>query len=398
MNRFDRLSFFIAVCVFLLFGASNNVLSGDLITKKERFVIENFETTSGTVLPEVQIGWESYGTLNAAKDNVIVISHFLAGNSHAAGKYSPDDKRSGYWNYIIGPGKAIDTNKYFVVATDSLANAQTKNPNVITTGPGSINPQTGKPYGITFPVITARDIVETQHALIKSMGIKRIHATMGASMGSHVSLEWSNAYPDMVQRVISVIGTGEANVWSKGDIGRWANEIKKDPNWNNGNYYDGPYPQEGMVRAMWGMLFTVYHGHILDQKMKKSTDEDRGPWESITDTFEVTEWLEKTAQNRAGIYDPNSILYLARICQLWRLGHGKSLAEGIKPIQAKLLLLPAKNDEILGAYMTQQFHTELLKQNKRVQYSEIIGPWGHMDGILAIGTKVKEIEKFLSTD
>ncbi|MFL0809413.1 MAG: homoserine O-acetyltransferase [Agarilytica sp.] len=398
MNLYDRFSHANILLSAFLFSICLSAQSADLLTEKQRFVIKDFKTTSGVVLPEVQVGWESYGKLNANKDNVIVISHYLAGTSHAAGKYSPDDKRAGYWDYIIGPGKAVDTDKFFVISTDSLSNAQTKNPKVFTTGPFSIDPSTGRPYGTKFPVVTVRDFVNTQYALLKSLGVTKIHATMGASMGSHQSLEWANAYPDMVERVISVIGAGEANVWSKADIGRWANEIQNDPNWNNGDYYDGPYPIDGITRAMWGMLFSVYHGHFLDQKLKTSIDKDRGPWEDITAKFEVTTWLEKIAASRASVFDPNAILYLARSCQLWRLGHGDSLAEGIKPIKAKILLLPAKHDEILGSYMTKQFYNALLMQNKRVQYEEIVGPWGHMDGIYAIGTKTKEIEAFLNTD
>ena len=128
-----------------------------LLVEKQSFTFENYTTVSGQTIAEVTVGWESYGELNEAKDNVILITHFFSGNSHAAGKYSADDPLPGYWDSIIGPGKAIDTNKYFVISSDTLVNAFPHDPNVITTGPASINPVTGKPYGCLLYTSDAAD-------------------------------------------------------------------------------------------------------------------------------------------------------------------------------------------------------------------------------------------------
>ena len=131
---------------------------------------------SGVTLSQVDVGWESYGTLNKAKDNVVLITHYFSGTSHAAGKYKADDALAGYWDALIGPGKAIDTNKYFVISSDTLVNANWHDPNVITTGPASTNPATGKPYGLDFPVVTITDFVEVQKRLLDSLGINKLHA------------------------------------------------------------------------------------------------------------------------------------------------------------------------------------------------------------------------------
>src|SRR5688572_14603998 len=200
------------------------------IVEKKVFSMPSYTTTGGKTIRDVKIGWESYGTLNAARNNVIIVPHFFSGNSHAAGKYKADDAAPGYWNSVIGPGKPIDTDKYFVIGVDSLVNLGTKDPTVTTTGPASINPETGKPYGMSFPIVTIRDFVNVQKALLDSLGVTRIHASIGASMGAFQSLEWAAAYPDFVARIAPVIGIGEANGWAIGKLHLWAGPILADPN------------------------------------------------------------------------------------------------------------------------------------------------------------------------
>src|SRR5262245_46849227 len=157
---------------FLLLGALP-AGAQELITKKQDFELASFTTQSGRALKNVKIGWESYGTLNADKSNAILICHFFSGTGHAAGKYAEADKVAGYWDAIIGPGKAIDTNKYFVLSSDTLVNLTVTAPTV-TTGPASIDPDTGKPYGLTFPVVSIRDFIEVQKRLVDSLGIKKL--------------------------------------------------------------------------------------------------------------------------------------------------------------------------------------------------------------------------------
>jgi homoserine O-acetyltransferase/O-succinyltransferase len=150
----------------------------DEIVQKQVFSLPSYTTAGGKNIKDVKIGYETYGTLNAAKDNVILIPHFFSGNSHVAGKYKPDDKVPGYWDAITGPGRPLDTSKYFIIGVDSLCNLNTKDGITITTGPASINPDTGKPYGMSFPVVQMRDFVNVQKALVESLGIKKLHAVM----------------------------------------------------------------------------------------------------------------------------------------------------------------------------------------------------------------------------
>ena len=160
------------ILIVLFFGSASWGL--DEIVEKKTFTLEEFTLISGKKIAPVKIGYETYGTLASAKDNVILICHFFSGNSHAAGKYAATDKVPGYWDKIIGPGKPFDTTKYFIVSSDTLCNMNPKNPKVITTGPASNDPKTGKPYGMSFPMVTIRDFVNLQYELLKSLGVKKL--------------------------------------------------------------------------------------------------------------------------------------------------------------------------------------------------------------------------------
>src|SRR6478752_3847417 len=181
--------------------------SGDLIVEKKTFELPSYTTAAGATIKSVKIGWEAAGTLNADKSNAILITHFFSGTSHAFGKYAASDAAAGYWDYLVGPGKVIDTDKYYVISSDTLVNLNVKAPNVVTTGPASINPDTGKPYGMSFPVVSIKDFVRVQKALIDSLDIKKLKAVMGASMGGLQAYEWAQSYPDTVERIIPVIAS-----------------------------------------------------------------------------------------------------------------------------------------------------------------------------------------------
>ncbi len=372
------------------------LMAEELIVTKHHFTTHNFTTTSGTILPTVNIGWEAYGKLNQAKDNAILVAHYFTGDSHAAGKYTKSDKKAGYWDSIIGPGKAIDTNKYYVLSSDSLANGNVKSPTVFTTGPSSINPKTQKPYGLDFPVITIRDMVNAQHTLITSLGIKKFHAVAGASMGSHQALEWAAAYPEMVPRVLSVIGVGETDAFAQAVLSQAVKGITKAPSWHDGDYYEKGEPTEALAGLLEVMLLHSQHGAILDKHFKKKLNDDPATKLSIKNELVIIPWLEKAAMARATQLETNHMLYLARAVQLFRVGHKATLEEGVKPITAKVLFLPSKNDMLLPSYNAKKIFDIMKKQGKDVAYEEIDGPWGHLDGIFTVAQKSDVITNFLA--
>lgn len=385
------------VFTFMICGMTHVVTAETLLVKKQVFQLDNFKTINGKTIKPVKIGWESYGKLNAAKDNVILITHFFSGTSHAAGKYQKSDLLPGYWDAIIGPKKAIDTNKYFVISADTLVNANVFDPNVITTGPATINPDTNKPYGLDFPVVTIRDFVEVQKHLLDSLGIKKLHAVMGASMGSFQALEWSVAYPDRVERMISVIGAGKMDAWTVSMLEQCALPIRLDKHWNNGNYYGGEKPTAGLIVAF-GLMIQIAMYPTIFNKLQNNHQpwKEKAPHQNIRNTFRVSQWLAKRAVARTKLQDANHILYLIRATQLFIAGHNGQFEDSIKRIKAKTLFLPATNDILLFPAMAKQTHEMHQKHGGNSQYQEIVGDWGHLDGLFSISQKADTIKQFLS--
>lgn len=387
----------IAYLLLLALSLSSAASQADLLVEKKSFSMQNYTTIGGKTIAEVTIGWESYGALNDTKDNVILITHFFSGNSHAAGKYSSADPLPGYWDAIIGPGKAIDTNKYFVISSDTLVNAFPHDPNVITTGPASINPATGKPYGLDFPVVTIADFVQVQHALLSSLGIDKLHAVIGPSMGSLQAIEWAARYPDQVERMISVIGAGAMDAWSIMALEHWARAIKADPNWNNGNYYQGQAPLAGVTNALAMITQNAMHPVSMNMRSPSQALLPEVGLASVTNSLPALDYLFGSAALRAPLADANHILYLVRANQLFVAGHNQDLATGLSAIKAKTLFLPASNDLLLKPYLAKQTVALLEQQGKNPQYEEIQGIWGHLDGIFSIASKAGTIAEFLNT-
>ncbi|WP_133469662.1 E22 family MetX-like putative esterase [Paraglaciecola marina] len=366
---------------------------------KQRFETENFKTFSQQEIKKVAVGWESYGKLNANKDNAILITHYFSGNSHAAGKYAEDDPQAGYWDPLIGPNKAIDTNKYFVISVDSLANLGVYNEHVITTGPASLDPDTGKPYGLTFPVVTIRDFVNIQKLVLESLGVEKLHAVIGASMGSMQAIDWAATYPKWVPRVISVIGNAQTDAWTTALIERWTIPIKLDPNWNNGNYYAQTPPTEGLIAALMFITQDALTPEFIN-KVGGSSAVNHRPLEakslaSILDSHRVVQWLRTRATTRAKTFDANHLLYLARASQLFIAGHNNDLNKSLSEIKAKILFLPSANDLLLMPYLSVNAHQSLKELGKASELETLTGNLGHLNGVSAITEKAQKIKNFI---
>ena len=387
----------IAAAAALLLVLSPAFAQGVGLVEKKVFSLPSYTTTGGKTIRDVKVGWESYGTLNAARDNVIVVPHFFTGNSHAAGRYKAEDAAPGYWDSIIGPGKPVDTDKYFVVSVDSLVNLNTKDPNTTTTGPASINPETGKPYGMSFPIVTMRDFVQVQKALLDSLGVRKVHAAMGASMGALQSIEWANAYPDFVERLVPVIGGPEASAWVIGRTHLWADPILIDPNWNNGDDYGQTEPTAGLALALKLVTLDAQTWTWADKAFgRKWADAAKDPAAAFENKYQVQQVLDNAGNARARASDANSFLYLVKANHLFIAGHTASLEEGLAKIKAKTLFLPAKGDLLLVPGYAQQAAETLKKQGKTAEVVEIVGDRGHLDGLFAIGSVAEPLRRFLA--
>jgi homoserine O-acetyltransferase len=368
----------------------------DGIVEKKTFVLPSYTTVNGRTIKDVKVGYETYGTLNAARDNVIVICHFYSGNSHAAGKYSAADAAPGYWDAIVGAGKPIDTDTFYVISSDTLVNLNTKDAKTITTGPASINADTGKPYGMTFPIVTIRDFVNVQKALVSSLGITKLHAVMGASMGALQTWEWAAAYPDMVARIVPVIGAAEIGPYAIEWLNIWGAPILMDPKWNHGDYYGKDEPTEGLALALKMVTIHARHyGWANTTFGRRWAAADKDPGKSWDNKYAVEDTIDKAAAGRARSADANSFLYLAKANQLFVVGHKGTLEEGLKGVRAKALVIPATSDLLLFPEYSRQAVELLKKDGKSVEYVEIPGDGGHLDGVLAVGKQGSAIREFL---
>lgn len=360
--------------------------------EKKVFALPSYTTAGGKTIRNVRVGYETYGTLNAAGDNAIFVAHFFSGTSHAAGKYKPGDAAPGYWDPIIGAGKPIDTDKYFVISADMLANLNTKDPNVVTTGPASVDPDTGKRYGMTFPVVSMRDSVRVHKALVDSLGVKKLHAVAGASGGAIQAMEWAALYPDFVERVVHVIGPGfDISPYVLEMLDVWVLPIRLDPKWNNGDYYGREEPVAGVAQALKIVTITARANGWAEKTFGyKWADAAKDPGAEMGNAFANEETLNKAGAARASTTDADSMIYMAKANQLYNLG------DDVKRITAKILFVPAASDLIFPPALSARAAERFRAQGGSAEVAIIDGDGGHLDGVFNVARQGDAIRAFLS--
>ncbi|MEM0912129.1 MAG: homoserine O-acetyltransferase [Pseudomonadota bacterium] len=390
---------FLRLILLLLFITPQALAGKHMLVEKKEFTMDSYTTFFGEEIKDLRVGWESYGTLNADKSNAILVTHYFSGNSHAAGVYTEDDEEPGYWDAVIGPGKAIDTNRFFVISVDSLVNLSAYDEHVITTGPASINPDTQKPYGLSFPVVTMRDFVNVQRAVIRSLGIKTLYAVAGTSMGSMQAIDWASAYPDEVERMISVLGSAGIDSWTSSLLDQWTWPIKLDPAWKEGNYYNNEmtdYPIKGITQALALITQVALHPEFFNQMGEQLPKDDKTTLaSSVTNDPEIVKWLMDRASMRAANMDANHLLYMVRANQLFLTGMQENLTEGLKSITAKTLFVTGVTDLLLMPYQAELAYKEMKALDKNTQLYYIKGPLGHLEGVAGIEKASQLIADFL---
>ena len=382
-----------AAAALVVLALASPVLAYDAPVEKKIFALPSYTTVGGKAIPNVRVGYESYGRLNAAGDNAIFVPHFFTATSHAAGKYQPSDAAPGYWDGIIGSGRPIDTDKYFVVSADALTNVNTKDPNVTTTGPATTNPATGRPYGMSFPVVSYRDTVRIHRALLDSLGVKRLHAVVGASGGSIQAMEWGALYPDYVQRIVHVIGPGfDITPFVVEMLDVWTTPIRMDPKWNFGDYRADNEPLEGVANALKIITITTRaHGWAERTFGFKPTDPARNPGAAMENSFAIEDALAKAGLARSRTADANSILYTAKANQLYRLTDDE-----VKGMKARILFVPAKSDMIFPPELSERAAARYRAQGGVAEVVVIDGDGGHLDGVLNVAKQGEAIRAFLA--
>ena len=278
------------------------------------------------------------------------------------------------------------------MSADALANLNTKDPNVATTGPANTNPDTGRPYGMSFPVVSYRDSVRVHKALLDSLGVKKLKAVAGASGGSIQAMEWAAQYPDLVERVIHVIGPGfDISPFVVEMLDVWVLPIRLDPKWNNGDYYGKEEPVAGVAQALKIVTITARANGWAEKTFGyKWADAAKDPAAEIGNVFAIEDALNKAGAGRAATTDGNSMIYTAKANQLYNLG------DDVKKIKAKILFIPAKSDLIFPPELSQRAAERYRAQGGVAEVVVIDGDGGHLDGVFNVAKQGEAIRAFLA--
>lgn len=346
---------------------------------------------SGKVLYGLNIRYEDYGTLNADKSNAILVIHALTGSHHAAGKYSEDEKVPGWWDDMIGPGRAFDTNKYYVLCTNNLGGCSG------TTGPNSINPQTNKPYGLSFPIITIADMVKSQLLLLDHLGIKTLYAAVGGSMGAMMATYLSVHYPERVDKVISIASTACQNAQSIAfsEVSRQA--IMRDPDFHEGNYHGlgKPGPRNGLAIARMLAHITYLSDHSMRAKFGRRLQDKNAFEHTFGVEFEVESYLRYQGAKFTDRFDANSYLYLTKALNYYDLSQGfNSLSDAFHHSRAKYLVLSFSTDWLYPSYMSEAMVMAMIKAGCYCSYAEIDTQAGHDAFLLEWENTTRYIKHF----
>ncbi len=343
---------------------------------------------SGGKLGPITLAYETYGKLNSDKSNAILVFHALTGDAHAAG-WHKDATTPGWWDPMIGAGKAFDTDKYFVICANVIGGCKGS------TGPSSVNPATGKPYGMSFPVITIEDMVESQKYLIDHLGIKKLLCVTGGSMGGLMALEWAVRFPDTMGSAILIATNYKhtAQQIALHEVARQA--IMSDPNWNKGDYYGKELPAQGMsVSRMIGHI-TYMSERSMEEKFGRKLQGKEKVGYDFSHDFEVESYLRYRGASFVQRFDANSYLYLSKALDYFDLSEAADLATVFKAIKSKILIVTFTSDWLYPSYQSKQMVKAMKTNEIDVSFIEIETSYGHDSFLVEIDGQSKLVKHFL---
>ncbi len=327
---------------------------------------------SGAVLPQFDLVYETYGKLNADQSNAVLICHALSGTHHVAGKYNADDKHPGWWDNLIGPGKPLDTNKFFVIGVNNLGGCHGS------TGPSSINPANGQPWGAQFPVLTVEDWVASQAMLADYLGIKQLAAVVGGSLGGMQALQWTLAYPERVRHALVIASAPNltAQNMAFNEVARQA--IITDPEFHGGDYYaHGVVPRRGLrIARMLGHI-TYLSDDAMGAKFGRKLKD--GIRYSFDAEFEMESYLRYQGDKFAGEFDANTYLRMTRALDYYdpALAFDNDLSAALKTVQASFLVVSFTSDWRFSPARSREIVKALLDNERTVSYAEVTAAHGH---------------------
>jgi homoserine O-acetyltransferase len=325
----------------------------------------------------VTLAYETWGTLNAERDNAVLITHALTGSSHAHDVERPDDVKAAWWNPLIGPGRPFDTTRYFVICSNVLGGCYGS------TGPSSLDPHTGKPYGMRFPLVTIRDMVRAQHMMIEHLGVRQLAMVAGGSIGGQQALEWAVAYPELVRKVGVVAATAAltAQAVAFSEVERQA--IMADPRWLGGNYAPGQGPESGLAIARMLAMITYQSEEAMElrfarKRARNTSVASPSRFPDLGERFDVEGYLYYQGEALVRRFDANSYLYISRAMDLYDVSEGyPSLEAALRRIRSKALFVGIRSDFLFPAVHVRHLADSVRAVGGDATYVELDSPHGH---------------------
>jgi homoserine O-acetyltransferase len=346
----------------------------------------SMQLESGRWLHGVEIAYETYGTLSPSKDNIVWVCHALTGDQYAAGDHPP-----GWWSNLIGPGRYVDTNRFFVVCTNVLGGCSG------TTGPSSTQPETGKPYGLRFPTITIRDMVKAQQMMVRQWGLDKLYAIIGGSVGGMQVLEWAVMYPELMEKAIPMATSSRLSAMAiaYNDVGRQS--ILADPDLMDGDYYPEPGPLKGFsIARMIGMI-TYRTQELYDARFGRELKEDHEITQ-FDSTFQVESYLRYQGEKLVDRFDANSYLYLLKAMDSHDLGrHRGGVEAALEKIQSNMLFVGVTDDLLYPVNHIREVVDTLRSLGKKVDLYELDSPFGHDAFLVEFDEIGPEVKAFLNS-
>lgn len=356
---------------------------------------EPMKLACGATIGPVTIAYETCGRLNNDRTNAVLILHALSGDAHVAGSYTDSDDKPGWWDFMVGPGKGIDTDRHFVICSNILGSCMGS------TGPASIDPDTEKPYGMTFPVVTIGDMVDAQKQLMDHLGVHRLHAVIGGSVGGMQALEWSVRYPEMVDSAVLLATTTRhsALAIAFNEVARQS--IMADPNWNGGDYYPGKKPDLGLAVARMIGHITYLSDESMRLKFGRRLQDKADFSFNFDADFQVESYLRYQGRKFVDRFDANAFLYITKAADYFDLerhhGHGSAVA-AFSRARSRFLVVAFTSDWLYPTYQSRAMVKAMKKNGLDVSFCEIEAQWGH-DAFLLPSDRLSGIMKgFLNGD
>ena len=340
----------------------------------------------GRTLPEYVVNFETYGTLSAARDNAILVCHSLTSRAHAAGRHAPDDPQPGWWDAAIGPGKMLDTRRYFVICADALGAG-------LSTGPASPDPETGRRYGVRFPVITVRDMVRAQRRLVQRLGIERLHAVIGGCMGGQQGIEWAITYPPMVANAVVITTTPATSAHTIAIFSVMRHLIRSDPQWRGGDYYGRSFPVAGLGAAVAAAVPLWMSREAMEARFGRRSS---GYRYTLGPEFDVEAFIGRLVAQARHELDPNGLMYLMRAVEYFDLEREYgSLAAALAPVTARVLFVSYRQDWRYPAAEAERMRAALTEAGRDARHLVLDSAMGHGAFLYEVGGLAPAISGFL---